>query len=125
VKKESIVYAFKNHKILIKHHARCCVRHLDENGYIKIDQFPFILTHEGQKIDKITTQLKDTEFLWIKSGIFDEFKNMASLSEDTCYKITRWTKEQFIRFSKYISSINDSGGRTLEQLIALYRYWLR
>jgi hypothetical protein len=50
---------------------------------------------------------------------------MASLSEDTCYKITRWTKEQFIGFSKYISSINDSGGRTLEQLIALYRYCLR
>jgi hypothetical protein len=83
VKQESIVFAFNNHKILIKHHARCCVRHLDRNGYIKTDQFSFILTQDAQNNKSIKIQLKDMEFLCVKSGIFDEFKNMASLSEET------------------------------------------
>jgi hypothetical protein len=30
-----------------------------------------------------------------------------------------------VRFSKYINNIRDSAGRTKEQLIAIYRYWLK
>jgi hypothetical protein len=30
-----------------------------------------------------------------------------------------------VRFLKYINNIRDSAGRTIEQLIAIYRYWLK
>lgn len=122
VRSESITYAYKKHNLLIKHHARCCVRHLDRKGLIKTDQFEFIPTYIAKKI-KIWLENKD--YLSNHSGIFDDFKNIASLSEDHCFRITRWTREEFIRFSKYITSVNDTAGRTKEQLIALYRYWLR
>jgi hypothetical protein len=32
---------------------------------------------------------------------------------------------EFIKFSKYITSVYDTAGRTKEQLIVIYRYWLR
>jgi hypothetical protein len=31
-------------------------------------------------------------------GIFDAFKNMASLEEDICKKITECSKKEFVRF---------------------------
>ena len=51
-------------------------------------------------------------------------KNLVILSENDCFSVTRWTKDQFIRFSKYITSIKDNKHRSKEQLIALYKYWL-
>ena len=47
------------------------------------------------------------------------------IDDDFCFEITGWSKEQFITFLSYITSINDTSGRTKEQLVALYRYWLR
>jgi hypothetical protein len=58
-------------------------------------------------------------------GIFDAFKNMASLEEDICNKITGWSKKEFARFSKYLNNIRDTAGRNKEQLIAIYRFWLK
>jgi hypothetical protein len=125
VSSESIYHAYKKHNILIKHHARCCVRHLDKNGLIKNDQFSFIPTYLMQKTKRIKIWLDNKKYLPNQSGIFDDFKNLTTLTEDHCYRITRWTRKEFIRFSKYITSINDTSGRTKEELIALYRYWLR
>ena len=36
-----------------------------------------------------------------------------------------WTKKEFLKFSECITSIYNTKKRTKEQLIALYRYWLR
>ena len=47
------------------------------------------------------------------------------MDDEFCFKITRWNKKQFIKFSNYITSIYDTEGRTKEQLLALYRFWLR
>jgi hypothetical protein len=58
------------------------------------------------------------------SGVFDKFKDMASLDNDFCLKITGWNKIQFMSFSKLITRIRDTSGRTKEQLIAIYKYWL-
>ncbi len=52
-------------------------------------------------------------------------KHFSTISEEDCYKITRWTKAQFNDFSKYVNSVYDTVGRTKERLIAIYRYWLR
>ena len=50
---------------------------------------------------------------------------MAELDENFCMKITGWTKSEFITFSKYIARVRDTGGRTKDQLPAIYRYWFR
>jgi hypothetical protein len=59
------------------------------------------------------------------SNVFDKFRNMAIIDDDFCIKITGWTKAEFIRFSKYITSVYNTNGRTRDQLIAIYRYWMR
>jgi hypothetical protein len=50
---------------------------------------------------------------------------MNNVSDEFCKKITGWSKMELINFSKYITSIYDTCGRTKEQLIVIYRYWLR
>lgn len=125
VKKSSIEQAYTNFKILIKHHARCCVNHLDNNGQIRYDEFTKIQTKEifylRETINKIETFVLGSREL----GIFDQFKNMANIPEKLCFEVTGWKKKEFMFFADYISSINDTAGRTKEQLIAIYRYWLK
>ncbi|RNA05622.1 hypothetical protein BpHYR1_005434 [Brachionus plicatilis] len=59
-------------------------------------------------------------------NVFEKFKNISSVQDSpTCIEITGWTKKQFLDFSKFITSIKNSKNRSKEQLIALYRYWLR
>ena len=57
--------------------------------------------------------------------MFDKFKNIDTLDDQSCFNITGWSKEDFIRFSKYITSISHSAKRNKYQLIAIYRYWLK
>ena len=57
-------------------------------------------------------------------GVFDKFKDLASLDEADSLKITGWTRMQLASFSKYIKRVRDTAGRTKLQLIAIYRYWL-
>ncbi len=42
-----------------------------------------------------------------------------------CKKITGWNNLTFITFADMITRIRDTAGRTKEQLIAQYMYWLR
>ncbi|CAF1070135.1 unnamed protein product, partial [Brachionus calyciflorus] len=51
--------------------------------------------------------------------------NLSVLENVYCHQITGWSKNKFIKFSNYITSINETSGRSKNQLIALYRYWLR
>ena len=44
VNKKDIVHAYKYHNIYIKHHARCCDAHYDENGLIRNEEFYIIPT---------------------------------------------------------------------------------
>ena len=132
VKAESIMYAYVNHGIIIKHESRCCNDHFDDKGLIKAEEFNYLVTtdkpYEKDLIlvldscldasKKIQSLLKDS------SGIFDKFRDMAALDDALCLKITGWTKVQFNTFSNYIKNVRDTCGRTKEQLIAIYRYWL-
>ena len=130
INRESIILAYEKFGIVIKENSRCCSEHLDNNGQIKIDVFLAIPTKCFDKDiikfvdlclannEKIQNELTDS------SGIFDKFKDMSSLDEILCLKITGWTKLQFDQFSKYITNVRDTVGRTKEQLIAIYRFWL-
>ena len=73
----------------------------------------FVMTYDKVQKDLVTT-----------IGLFDKFKNIASLEESFCVIITAWTRQQFQSFASYITCLRDTAGRTKEQLIAIYRYWL-
>jgi hypothetical protein len=132
MKIESILFAYKYYGTFIDTDSRCCTRHLESNGDIKENDFKKIkkTIHD---FDQNSIKILD---LWVintdkvkqnfteSSGIFDKFKDMALLEDDLCKKITGWCKIDFIRFSEYIKNIRDTAGRTKEQLIAIYRFWL-
>ena len=123
---KSVCFAYVNQKILIKYHSRCCARHLDEHGIIRNEDLMLIPT-TAKYYDFQTKMMLDSLEIPEPSqlGIFDRFKDMNNVTEEECFQITNWSKEKFIEFSKYIKNIKNSSGRTKEQLIALYRYWLR
>ena len=123
VKKKDITHAFVNHRMVIKTHARCCDAHYDENGLIRKDEF-FIIPTSLKQYSVETIKMFDllsTNYI----SPFDEFREMKYLDDVHCKEITGWSKEVFIQFSEYITSIKNTKHRTKEQLIALYRYWLR
>jgi len=123
IQKQSLLDAYINYKIIVKEHARCCSRHLDEKRLIKLDHFRNIKTslryysnHSKIILDSLSAK---------NEGVFDKFKNINNVTEEECYEITRWTKNQFIQFCNFIKSIKCSNRRTKEQLVAIYRFWLR
>lgn len=123
IKRQSIINAYTLIKLFIKKDARCCTAHLNENGLINQNLFSSIPT--------IIKNINCTNYLIIESisaneeSVFGKFNNIELLDDNHCIQITGWTKSEFLKFSKYITSINDTNGRTKEELIALYRYWLR
>ena len=123
VKKKDIINAYKLHKIYIKHHARCCDAHYDENGFIRKEELYNIPTkkkaYNQDQIKMFDTLCQTSE------SIFEQFKHINNLEEEHCLKITGWSKKQFFDFSEHILSINSNKQRTKYQLIALYLYWLK
>ena len=120
IKPEAILFAYKNFGILMKKDSRRS-QHVESNGQIKYEEYLKIrkkhipLTRLRLKClmnaEKILNKLNDS------SGIFDKFRDIASLDEDICKKITGWSKLDLVKFSGYIRN-------SKEQLIAIYRYWL-
>lgn len=122
INQNSIDYALIQHKILLKKCSRCCRHHLNEDGGIRNDQYDLIRSKSIKYFGYNNKIISDT--LTTKSRIFDRFKDIDNIEDSFCKKITGWSKLQFIRFTKYITSLNDSGGRTIDELVAIYRYWL-
>ena len=132
LKSDSIISAYKNYALLIQKDTRSCNKHFDRNGHlnyedlIKIRKTPILLEKSPvelidlclTKTEKLETQLNDT------CGIFDKFKDIASLDEELCFKITGWNRQDLIGFSAYIKTVRDTAGRTKDQLVAIYRYWM-
>ena len=123
IHRQTIIYALRVHKMVIRTKSRCCGHHLDKNRDLYKDQYHFIKT-KPIKCDKTSIFTLQRNPLNQINGIFDQFKNMLDIDDETCRKITGWSRNQFLLFSKYINSINDTAGRTKEQLIAMYRFWL-
>jgi len=132
IKSESIISAYKNNALLIQKDTRSCKKNFDSNGHLYYEDFinirkARILLEKSPvelidlcltKAEKLETQPNDT------CGIFDKFKDIASLDETLCLKITGWNRKDFVRFSTYIKNVRDTAGRTKDQLVAIYRYWL-
>ena len=130
IDKDSVIQGYTEHNLYIKHHSRCCARHLDLNGRIRDDEFEGI-PRRMMNIDNQTLfllkslKIKTTAYKDCKKPIIDQFRNIDNIDENTCMLITGWNKAQFLRFSSYIHSIYETKKRNKYQLIALYRLWLR
>jgi hypothetical protein len=132
IKIESVIFAYKYYGTIINKDSRCCSSHFESNGDIKEKDFKRI-KKKIHSFDKESIEILDLcvinaekvqQSLTESCGIFDKFKDIASIENDICKNITGWCKLDFIRFSQYIKNIRDSAGRTKEQLIAIYRFWL-
>ena len=141
VSQKSIAFAFFKHNIIIPDGTRSCIRHLDANtGQIFDLEFTNnnIRTHPERYDPKIVKLLKSVSKLTVdclkieenqskiqQKFAFEHFRNIETLNENHCQKITGWTKAQFIEFSRYIKNIRNTKNRSKGELIALYKYWLR
>ena len=121
VKQTSIDYALREFNLIIKKGARCCEFHLNDKMQIKIDQFHLIPTTTRKNPKFRVTDFNFNQY----SYVFELFNDLYYLDEKTCEEITGWSKEKFIEFCGFIKSIHNTKTRTKEQLIALYRFWLR
>ncbi|RNA19707.1 vacuolar sorting-associated 13c [Brachionus plicatilis] len=118
-----VLHAYKKHKIVINENSRCCKSHLDNEGLIKSECYSKIRTKMKSFNNGLISMLDISEIG--QKSIFEKFADFSSLEESLCLEITGWTKEQFLRFSRFITKIKNTKNRTKEQLIALYRFWLR
>ena len=100
---------------------------MDENRLIRDEVFPTIQTrlvyYDNETKRRLDAMVENRHPK--KIGIFEQFNNIQSLSEDHCMKVTGWTKGQFVEFSRQIVNINNTKHHKKNELIALYRYWLR
>ena len=124
----SIAYAYVVLRIVIKPDARICCRHFDEKREIKKEDFQKIKLKEknySSNYVKFFDELGKFVKFSQPGAIFEPFKNLNTLDEAHCKKITNFSKEQFIRLSSFIKSFKKSDGRDKNEIIALYIYSLR
>jgi hypothetical protein len=100
IKKESIIKAYKDFKIVIKSNALHCSRHLDKKGVIKPKDFVSI-RHKTKFYDREALNELNNYTNPCKKDIFEQFNDLDSLSDKDCLQITGWSKEVFTRFCKY------------------------
>lgn len=119
----AIINVYKKLKIIIKEGSRCCKNHLNDFGLLKDE----CLSQIGTKFKSYNNQLINMlDNLHTKEkSVIEKFDDWNSLEESHCLEVTGWTKEQLMKFSEFITSINENQHRNKIQLIALYRYWLR
>jgi len=126
---KSIAFAYKYLGLVIKTHARLCSRHLI-NDNSEIRESEFINIHSTRRyFPHETVRMFDLfcKFLNLEETptIFEPFKNLNTLNEFHCKQITSWTVSEFIRFSSYLTSWKKSDGRDKDEIIALYRYYMK
>ena len=103
IKKSDRLTAYKKFKKLIKHETRVCIKHLDESGFLKKSEYKIIPTKSklfDKKIKQSMDEMVDHDDC---ESIFDKFRNIKELSNETCKEITGWSFKQFLEFSKYIN----------------------
>jgi hypothetical protein len=100
IKKESIIKAFKDFKLVIKNNALHCSRHIDNKGLIKPEEFNKI-RHKMKFYNKEALSLLNNYAHPCRKDIFEQFNDIDSLKDEHCEQITGWKKEVFIKFCNY------------------------
>jgi hypothetical protein len=128
----SRIYAYQNLRIFIKKDSRSCRKHIDTERNIKIDHFMLIkTTNKSPDTQALIELLNSTSSVALKcieekddpeyNSIFAPFKDLKTLDNGHCYKITKLTKPQFLNTLRMLTKLRDSKNRTIGQLLALYR----
>ena len=115
VSKGSINLAYRKYNLIIKNGLRLCNSHNDSTKTMKSTEFV--------KIETIKTNLEKEDEP--SCCIFDNFKRIDEIDDDFCKIVTGWNKSVFIQFCLMIKSTHETDGRCLEELVAIYRFWLR
>jgi hypothetical protein len=126
--KKSIAFAFKYFELVIKTHSRMCGRHFSEDNEIRIEEYDFINRKKMYYTNEYVRMLRTlSEFVKFSTNntIFEPFNNTNSLEESHCKMITSWSKDEFILFASYLTSWKESNGRKKNEIIALYRYYMK
>jgi hypothetical protein len=92
---------------------------------IKEEEYGKIPTRLQYQSNQTKYFLKHLNFEFDERDTFSKFKDMSILTDEECFELTRWNRNEFMNFRKYITSVYDTAGRTCEELIAIYRFWLR
>lgn len=126
---KTIAFAFKYFELVIKTHARLCGRHSKEGeNDIRESEYDKITTsrkyYPNETVKMFRTLSEFVSFSKTET-IFEPFKNLETLTEAHCKLITSWTKVEFIRFSSFLTSWKKSEGREKNEIIALYRYYMK
>lgn len=132
INSESLGYFYSEEdRFIVKSHARACGYHLTETHHIKREHILIFDHHLSAKaifrnvpresiiaLDAVKKHISN-------SGPFDKFKNMDSVDDNHCEKITGWNKNVFMQFLEYLTDLKTTDTRTKEELVAIYRFWLR
>ena len=127
---KSIAFAFKYFELVIKTHARICGRHYKDGVTDEIcdSQYDRIATtrklYANQTVALFRTLSEFVSFV-VTETIFEPFNNLDRLTEDHCKLITSWSIADFTRFSNFLTSWKKSDGRGKNEIIALYRYYMK
>ena len=131
---KSRIYAYQNFNIFIKTETRSCRRHVDIERNIKMDHYKLIKKLNASPSNNALLELlkstskvaldcfetkEDPQF----NSIFAPFRDLKTLSNDHCFKITRLTKQEFLSTLRMLTKLRDSKNRTKAQLLALYRFF--
>jgi hypothetical protein len=120
---ETVKEAYQKHRIIVKTRARCCFRHFDDFGCVRKEELPNIPV---RLLPACSTTIKLLDsFVRFKPTPFERFRDLRNLTNRHCKFITGWSKNTLIRFCSFITSIYETERRSKEQLVALYRFWLR
>lgn len=126
INSDAIAEAYRKQDIYIKHHARCCNHHLNERGLINENEFTNMKLTPKAYSSEIKRMLDSISKNWSKPiPPINRFKNVDKLDNKDCIEITGWPKNVFLQFCSFLTSINNSDHRSIEELVALYRYWQR
>lgn len=88
VNRESIPFAYFQHKILIDNQSVCCSNHLDDNKCLTEQAFIMIKNNTKEITDRKSSKKSPNNDTCC---LFDNFKNIDDLSEEKCHLVTGWT----------------------------------
>lgn len=128
VSQEAIIDAFIKTLVLIPKGSRCCLAHIDENGFLRESSIAE-LSHDSEKselksseIEKIIYDLRDRA---TSNSLFHKFSSVNTLPSNMCKCITGLEVAEFKELIESLDTMRNSTERSVTQAVAVYLYWLR
>lgn len=76
----------------------------------------------GPELNKLLAAFRSRELR--KQSILTKFEKSQSISSELCLKVTCHSKDDFVKILNILTTLHKSPGRTKEQALAIYLFWL-